>query len=108
MYPGHIPPTLTLPLPLPLPLPLTPTLTITLTLTKAFIAVAADGHALLDPGLDIFKPIAEAQPLFAAWRASNAQETVKAADGTTRHARWKVLAEAQSPQEKANQSARPR
>ena len=51
MYPGHIPPTLTLPLPLllPLPLPLTPTPTLTLTLTKAFIAIAADGHVLLDP-----------------------------------------------------------
>jgi len=105
VYPGHIPPTLTLPLPLPLPLPLTPTLTITLTLTKAFIAIAADGHALLDPSLDIFGPIAERQPLFAAWRASNAQETVSAADGTTKHCRWKVLAEAQRPQNAANQRA---
>ena len=72
---------------------------------QAFIAIAADGHALLDPGLDIFKPIAETQPLFAAWRTANAQETVSAADGKTKHARWKVLAEAQSPQNAANKSA---
>ena len=74
-------------------------------MTKAFVAIAADGHVLLDPSLDIFGPIAEKQPLFAAWRASIAQETVSAADGTTKHRRWKVLAEAQRPQNVANQRA---
>ena len=71
----------------------------------ALVNIAANGHALLDPGLDIFKPIAEKQQLFAEWRAANAQETVTAADGTTKHARWKVLSEAQSPQNADNQRA---
>ena len=68
--------------------------------------VAADGNALLDPELDIFAPVAAKQPLFAKWRADNAAQTVRAADGKTPHARWKVLREAQQPQQAANQHAR--
>ena len=36
---------------------------------KAFEAIAADGHALLDPLLDPFAAIADKQPAFAKWRA---------------------------------------
>lgn len=53
-----------------------------------------DGSLLLDPNLDIFKPIAETQPLFAAWRRHMfEEETVVAPDGKTKHLVWALVRE---------------
>ena len=62
----------------------------------AFKTIAADGHSLLDPSLDPFATIAAKQPLFAAWRVSEDEKTIKAHDGTV-HRYNRVLAEARSP-----------
>ena len=70
----------------------------------AFTSIAADGHALLDPSIDPFAPIAAKQPLFAAWRVEWEQRTVKAFDGTI-HRRSRVLAEARSPSGAGNAQA---
>ena len=63
--------------------------------------IAADGHSLLDPSLDPFAAIAAKQPLFAAWRAAEEQQTTKAFDGTV-HKCNRVLAEARSPKGAGN------
>ena len=70
----------------------------------AFKAIAADGHSLLDPGLDPFAAVAAKQPLFAAWRAECEKRTVTAVDGTI-HLRSRVLAEARSPAAAGNAQA---
>jgi hypothetical protein len=62
----------------------------------AFKTIAADGHSLLDPSLDPFATIAAKQPLFAAWRVTEDERTIKAHDGTV-HRYNRVLAEARSP-----------
>ena len=57
----------------------------------AFKTIAADGHSLLDPSLDPFAAIAAKQPLFAAWRAAEEQQTVKASTApcTSTTASWR-------------------
>lgn len=50
-----------------------------------------DGSVFLDASLDIFKPIADKQPLFALWRRQTfEEETILAADGRTKHLVWKL------------------
>ena len=49
---------------------------------KAMVAVAADGHTLLDPSFDPFSSIAAQQPAFAKWRCELLLRTSKAEDGT--------------------------
>lgn len=50
-----------------------------------------DGSLFLKEDLDIFKPIADKQPLFAAWRQHTYEtETVLAPDGRTKHLVWKL------------------
>lgn len=72
---------------------------------KAFIAIAADGRALLDPNLDIFEPIARTQPAFAAWRLERQAATIASPDGTRHHTFQLVLNEARSPATEANIAA---
>lgn len=51
-----------------------------------------DGSVFLDPALDLFKPIADKQPLFANWREhSLKEETILAPDGKTKHLVWKLV-----------------
>ena len=65
---------------------------------QAMVAVAADGHTLLDPSFDPFASIAERQPLFAKWRADELQRTSLAADGKTSYEINRlILSEARSP-----------
>ncbi|KAL1504931.1 hypothetical protein AB1Y20_008698 [Prymnesium parvum] len=50
-----------------------------------------NGKLLLDPDLDLFKPIADKQPLFAQWRRHTLEvESILAADGKTKHLVWKL------------------
>lgn len=67
-----------------------------------------DGSLFLDPELDIFKPIAEEQPLFAAWRRFTVEEdAVLAPDGRTKHLVWKLVrAELQTPNDATNRATR--
>ena len=70
---------------------------------QALIAIAADGHALLDPSLDPFKEIAAKQPVFADWRAKRMARTWLAPDRKTPHACLAhALAEARSPEGQGN------
>ena len=70
---------------------------------QAMVRIAADGNVLLDPTFDIFKPIADSQPLFAKWRRETASEKITAPDGKTTYAKWAhALAEARTPQNAAN------
>ena len=51
-----------------------------------------DGSLFLDDELDLFQPIAEKQPLFAAWqRYSLEEEQVCSPDGSTKHLLWKQV-----------------
>lgn len=63
-----------------------------------------DGSVLLDPQLDIFKPISDTQPLFQEYR--NFTETIDAVlspDGKVRHLHYKrALAEILDPQDPTN------
>lgn len=53
-----------------------------------------DGSLLLDASLDIFKSIADKQPLFAEWRRYTYEEdTVLAPDGHKKHLVWKMARE---------------
>lgn len=62
----------------------------------------------LDPNLDLFKPIAEKQPLFAAWRHHTFEtDTVVAPDGKTKHHLWKLVrSELIEPQDATNAATR--
>lgn len=58
---------------------------------QLFVEAQHDGSLLLDPELDIFKPIAQKQPKFAAWRRYTfEEEDVLAPDGVTKHLVWKL------------------
>ena len=74
---------------------------------ELLVKVAADGAALLDPELDVFKPIAdESQPLFQKWREDLAKETIPSPDGSTQHPWYqRVLDEARKPVNKSNAAA---
>ena len=72
---------------------------------EMFQAIAADGHALLDPTLDPFKEIADEQPLFRAWRVAREARVTKAPDGTAYTVLKAALAEARSPAGKGNAQA---
>jgi hypothetical protein len=63
----------------------------------ALVAIAADGHSLLDPSLDPFATIAAKQPSFKSWREGYAAHTAKAPDGTAYRVHERALAEARSP-----------
>ena len=70
------------------------------------IAIAADGHKLLDPHFDPYSTIAAKQCLFAEWRDQWATREVKALDGNTSYAVNKLtLSEARSPAGKGNAQA---
>jgi len=73
---------------------------------KAMVAVAADGHALLDPSFDPFAEIAAKQPAFRRWREEQQMARVqKAADGSQHEPDKLALSEARSPQGKGNAQA---
>ena len=58
---------------------------------ELLVRVEADGSVLLDPTLDVFKPIADVQPLFAEWRRYMfEEESCHSADGSTRHLIFKL------------------
>lgn len=66
-----------------------------------------DGSLFLDPDLDLFKPIADRQPLFAAWRTQLDNDVVLSPDGSQRHSIWKeVKAEVLQPSDATNASTR--
>lgn len=59
---------------------------------QLFLRAQHDGSILLDANLDLFRPIADKQPLFDQWRRhSFEEETVLAADGVTKHLVWKLV-----------------
>ena len=73
---------------------------------QALVKISKDGRLLLDPTLDIFAPIAAEQPLFAAWRKSEMESTVKAPDGKTVHKKYvTALSEARAPTNQSNTDA---
>ena len=73
---------------------------------KAMVAVAADGHALLDPSFDPFAEIAAKQPAFRRWREQEQMARVqKAPDGSQHEPDKLALSEARSPQGKGNAQA---
>lgn len=56
-----------------------------------FVRAQHDGSLFLDPGLDIFREIADEQPLFAQWRTDMYErETRISPDGSTRHLIYKL------------------
>ena len=59
--------------------------------------IEADPRRLLDPELDMFKPIADVMPEFAEWRAEQLAKTVVAPDGTSHFIVREVLNEARMP-----------
>ena len=65
---------------------------------KAMVAVAADGHTLLDPSFDSFESIARKQPAFRKWRDELMAKTQKAPDGSEHFVHKLALSEARSPQ----------
>ena len=70
--------------------------------------VAADGSVLLDPNLDIFKAIADQQPLFADWRKHMYEhKLVGSADGSTYHLAYSLARdEIFSPVDESNRRSR--
>lgn len=51
-----------------------------------FMRAQLDGSLFLDPSLDLFKPIADKQPLFAQWRAFTFNEDcIRSPDKSTKH-----------------------
>lgn len=51
-----------------------------------------DGSLFLDRSLDLFKPISDKQPLFAAWQQDTFErDHILAPDGRTRHLRFKLV-----------------
>eukprot|EP00966_Prymnesium_polylepis_P266466 6155539-Prymnesium_polylepis.1 len=76
-----------------------------LELVEAVFERAKDnGRVLLDPELDIFKPIADEQPLFRAYlKHMFEDDAVLSPNGKTRHLRFKLaLAELLAPQDETN------
>lgn len=75
---------------------------------RLFIDAQHDGSLLMDPELDVFKPIADQQPLFAEWRRFTFEEdAVLAADGKTKHLVWKsAREELLSPRDDTNAATR--
>lgn len=67
-----------------------------------------DGSRFLDPELDIFRSIAEEQPLFAEWRHYTMHEdSILSPDGKTKHLVWKLaLDELRSPTDATNAATR--
>lgn len=63
-----------------------------LDLVEQFFVVAQhDGSRFFDSEVDIFRPIADKQPAFAAWRTFTFEmETVLAADRVTKHRVWEL------------------
>lgn len=56
-----------------------------------FIRAQHDGSLFLDPNLDLFKPIADKQHLFAAWRRFTLEEdSIMSPDGSQKHLIWKL------------------
>ena len=72
---------------------------------EMMVAVANDGHTLLDPSFDPFASIAEEQPAFKKWREEQQLRTTKAADGTRYCIHRCALSEARSPAGKGNADA---
>ena len=72
---------------------------------KMMVAVAADGHVLLDPSFDPFASIAAEQPAFQKWRERQQRRTAKAPDGSEHLVHSKVLSEARSPAGAGNAQA---
>lgn len=72
-----------------------------------FLQAQHDGSLFFDPNLDIFKPIADKQPLFANWRRHTFEEdTILAPDRVTKHLVWKlVLQELVTPTDASNVQA---
>ena len=68
---------------------------------------AADGSCFLDADLDPIEQIAAEQPKFAAWRTFMYKEqTVRAADGVTKHVKFeRVRDELLNPADGVNSSA---
>lgn len=57
-----------------------------------FIQAQHNGNLFFDPNLDLFKPIADKQPAFAAWRRQTfEQDTILAADRATKHLVWQLV-----------------
>lgn len=66
-----------------------------------------DGSLFLDPNLDLFKSIADRQPLFAEWRAHLQEEQVMSPNGSRRHYLWReVKRELLQPNDATNVSTR--
>lgn len=56
-----------------------------------FLQAQHDGSLFLDQDLDLFKPIADKQPLFATWRQFTLEEeSVLSPDGSCKHLLWKL------------------
>ena len=72
---------------------------------KAMVAVAADGHTLLDPAFDPFASVAAEQPAFRKWRERQQLRTAKAPDGSEHLVHAKALSEARSPAGAGNAQA---
>ena len=75
---------------------------------KVFEKAAVDGAVLLDPALDIFKEIADEQPLFRSYRKFMYEEDhVMSPDGTTKHLIYKLVHdELLNPQDTSNVETR--
>lgn len=71
---------------------------------EVFQRATDDGSVLLDPNLDIFKPVADAQPLFRAYRQfTEAHDSVLSPNGRVRHLHYKcALSELLDPQDETN------
>lgn len=67
-----------------------------------------DGSLFFDQTIDLFKPIADEQPLFAEYRRFTSEDDfVFAPDGRTKHLLWKVvLSELQAPVDPTNVATR--
>jgi hypothetical protein len=56
-----------------------------------FVEASSDGSVLLDPALDLFKPIKDTQPLFAEWHDRMFDtDHVMSPDGTEPHLVFKL------------------
>ena len=75
---------------------------------KVFKDAALDGSVLLNPTLDIFKEIADEQPLFAAYRKfMYEEEHVYSPDGEEKHLIYHLVRqELLNPQDTSNQATR--
>lgn len=72
-----------------------------------FIQAQHNGSLFFNPDLDIFKPIADRQPMFEAWRRHTFEtETILAPDRVTKHLVWQLVrAELISPTDATNLGA---